>query len=179
MEHAPRAGPGRVRRWVALATALAVGGAGVPLTVFVVATANPSHEVIGLILLVVGVGGAALAGLALRERLLQVEGGPPAVLRSPRGIRGVLAFAAGYVVGVGPTLAQVFLSLDFLRGTIGWPVVLYSAVSPTLGLIVTRALCRRWGTPRPPASPAPATSPAPVVDPAADRPGPSLLPASA
>ena len=106
------------------------------------------------LLLAIWIGGP-YAGLAAHDWVLRRSGAVLPPPRDPRGPRVVLAWAAGVSAGAVPATLLFLLDIGFreVRSLrlgpdlfiVGWLVAFLAA--PTTGLLVTRALCRRWAAP--------------------------------
>ena len=110
------------------------------------------------------------AGLAAHDWVLRRSGAVLPPPRDPRGPRAVLAWAAGVAAGAMPATLLFLAEVGFREARVLRPgpdsvLVAWHAAfltSPTTGLLVTRALCRRWALPPAAMEPTPPVLPAPA-----------------
>ena len=177
--------PTVARRLTAVLLAIVVGAAGPALGLL---TFGRSSSLWGLAGVGIAWAGASLAGVVLHDFVLRRGGAELAPPRTPRNLSGVAAWGAGVILGPGPAivlLLPLVLSTSHpIPGTepVLWVVAVLMGVawlaSPTLGMLITRGLCRRWAAPPPSSPPTPAGSPAPAPTPLPARPAddPPALP---
>lgn len=185
----PAAGPSLLRRSVADLVALGIGAGWTWFGAVGLREIIPALGPNSLAGVVVTVGLWCTSGsiaAELRDALLRRWGVALPEARTPRNARAVLAWAGGLVAACAPFavawgIARVLGESGAAATNLAGKFAIF--VAPTVAVLATRGLCRRWSAP-PAASPPPAAaatgapSPRPI-EPVLDPPGPQFLPSPA
>ena len=180
----PATGTNLLRRSVADLVALGIGAGWTWFGVRGLREIVPALGPNSLAGVVVTVGLWCMSGsiaAELRDALLRRWGVDLPEARTPRNARAVLAWAGGLVAACAPFavawgIARVLGESWAAAANLAGLFAIY--VAPTVAVLATRGLCRRWAAAPPSSPPTPAGSPAPAPTPLPARPAddPPALP---